>query len=143
MMISRLATGLIFSAFGALATVAMFAIQGEGVMPPNVVVLIPIFAVAAAMMGAVLSHKFATPFRFYALLMGAMTMMMAQIPFALMAMLWFGVTEPDGGGASFTTFGQLVVGGWGFAAPYQVVAGALAGWLVHRLSGLPVEDESP
>lgn len=130
-MLSRNRTALLFAAFGALAAVAVFGLMGNGDFPVEAIPMIVIATLSAALMGWLLAHKLATPFRAFAILTGAVVMLGAQIPFAIITATYFSIHEP----ISISEFGQaiaiLIVGGWAVAGIAQTIAGAAAGWLIH------------
>lgn len=131
---SRPRTGLLFAAFGALAALAVFVVMGTGDVPTEAVPIIALATLASGLMGWLFAHKLATPFRAFAILTGAVVMMGAQIPFAFMTTVYFWIRDPAGSDAFWQSIAILIVGGWSVAAPFQVVAGALAGWLLHFIS---------
>ncbi len=131
-MLSRNRTALLFAAFGALVTVAVFGFMGNGDPLPDEAIPMIIFGiVSAGLMGWLLAHKLATPFRAFAILTGAAVMLGSQIPFALITATYFWFHEP----VSLSDYGQsialLIVGGWAIAGIAQTIAGAGAGWLIH------------
>lgn len=136
-MSERQRVALVFAAFGALAAVAVFAIVGQGDLPDVTLALIFFATVASGLMGWLLAHKLVTPFRAFAIMTGAVVMMGAQIPFAVLSASYFWFQEPISIAEFGKTIGVLIFGGWSVAAPFQVVAGALAGWLVHWMKNDP------
>ncbi len=131
-MLSRNRTALLFAAFGALVTVAVFGFMGsDGPLPDAAIPMIIFGIVSAGLMGWLLAHKLATPFRAFAILTGATVMLGSQIPFAIITATYFWFQEP----VSLSDYGQsiavLIVGGWAIAGIAQTIAGALAGWLIH------------
>lgn len=130
-MLSRNRTALLFAAFGALVAVAVFGFIGEGDLPDEAIPMIGFSVLSAALMGWLLAHKLATPFRAFAILTGAVVMLGAQIPFAIITASYFWFQEP----VSVSQYGQsiavLIVGGWAIAGIVQCVAGGAAGWLIH------------
>ena len=140
-MSDRQRAALIFAAFGALAAVAVFGVMGTGALPDEALPMIVMATAASGLMGWLLAHKVATPFRAFAIITGAVVMLGAQIPFALIATVYFGFQEPSSLGALGSTIAVLIVGGWAVAAPFQTVAGAAAGWLLHTITAHP-EDLS-
>lgn len=133
-MLSRNRTALLFAAFGALVAVAVFGFMGTGALPDEALPMIGFTVMSAGLMGWLLAHKLATPFRAFAILTGAVVMLSAQIPFALMTATYFWFQEP----VSFADYGKsialLIVGGWAVAGIVQTIAGAAAGWLIHWMS---------
>ena len=132
-MISRNRTALIFTAFGALAAALVIGLMGTGPMPDEAIPMIVFATLAAGLMGWLLAHKLATPFRAFAILTGAVVMLASQIPFAILTASYFSLQEP----VSLAVYGQsiavLIVGGWTVTGIAQTVAGGAAGWLLHWL----------
>lgn len=136
-MSDRQRAALIFAAFGALAAVAVFGIMGTGPLPGEAVPMMVFATVAAGLMGWLLAHKLATPFRAFAIMTGAVVMLGAQIPFAVITAVYFGLQETGSLAGFGSAVALLIVGGWSVAAPFQTVAGAAAGWLLHTLAAHP------
>lgn len=130
-MISRNRTALLFAAFGALVAVAVFGFVGEGELPDEAIPMIIFTILSAALMGWLLAHKLATPFRAFAILTGAVVMLGAQIPFAIITATYFWFHEPVSAGEYGKSIALLIVGGWAIAGIIQCIAGGAAGWLIH------------
>jgi len=132
-MISRNRTAVIFTAFGALAAAVVIGLMGTGPMPDEAIPMIVFATLSAGLMGWLLAHKLATPFRAFAILTGAVVMLASQIPFALMTATYFSFQEP----VSLGEFGQsvavLIIGGWTVTGIAQTITGGAAGWLLHWL----------
>ena len=130
-MLSRNRTALLFAAFGVLVAVAVFGFIGEGEMPGEAIPMIVFTVLSAALMGWLLAHKLATPFRAFAILTGAVVMLGAQIPFAFITATYFWFKEPISVSAYGQSIAILIVGGWAIAGIVQCIAGGAAGWLIH------------
>ncbi len=130
-MISRNRTALIFTAFGALAAVAVLGVMGRGPVPPEAIAMIAFSTFAAGLTGWLLAHKLSIPFRAFAILTGAVVMLGSQIPFAIITATYFWFQEPVSLGQYGQSIALLIVGGWSVAGIAQTVAGAAAGWLLH------------
>lgn len=130
-MLSRPRAALLFAAFGALSAAFVVLFMGNGDMPDEAVPMIVFSIIAAALMGWLLAHKLATPFRAFAILTGAVVMLASQIPFAIMTATYFAFLEP----MTLSVYGQsiavLIVGGWTVNGIALAVTGGLAGWLIH------------
>ncbi len=141
MALSRNKTGLLTAAFGAISAVTVFTFGGEGTLPNEAAPMIAIAIFSAGLSGWMLAHKLATPFRAFAVLTGAVVMLGAQIPFALITATYFWFQEP----VSMSVYGQsvaiLIVGGWAVAGIAQSITGAAAGWLIHWLGGHDLYDD--
>jgi len=130
-MISRNRTALLYAAFGALVAVAVFGFIGEGEMPDEAIPMIVFSIFSASLMGWLLAHKLATPFRAFAILTGAVVMLASQIPFAIITATYFWFQEPVSAAEYSKSIAVLIVGGWAIAGIVQSIGGAVAGWLIH------------
>jgi len=139
-MLSRNRTALLFAAFGALVAVAVFGFMGTGALPDVAIPMIVFAILSAGLMGWLLAHKLATPFRAFAILTGAVVMLASQIPFALMTATYFWFQEPTSAAEYGKAIALLIVGGWAIAGIVQTVAGAAAGWLIHWMGAGRLDD---
>ena len=139
-MLSRNRTALLFAAFGALVTVAVFGFMGSGELPGAAIPMIVFSIIAAGLMGWLLAHKLATPFRAFAILTGAVVMLASQIPFALMTATYFWFQEPVSAAAYGKSIALLIMGGWAIAGIVQSIAGAAAGWLIHWMGAGQLDE---